>query len=357
MKIKFLEAYNGDCIHLAFSDVEGNPRNILIDSGIADTYTTTDQDNKPKKGELQKLINSLVKSKQKIDLLIMTHVDDDHIGGILSWFEHQPKATDLIGEIWFNSGRTIASHFSQKEKKSTDLPLNPVELTNTGITQGVSFEGQIRDKGIWKEDIIKSGDILLRLGLTFEILSPSEQKLKALLRKWKEKAPESLETAANSGYALSLKEHLSKDRYQGDSSAHNGSSIAFILNYGTKRMLFLADSHPGVICKSLIHFQTSLKKPLKMSFVKVSHHGSKANTTKRLLQLIDTNSYIILTNGDSHGHPDKQLLARIAGINPNCNIYFNYPALINAIFSKQDKRDFPDFRPLKMKKNEIHLIP
>jgi hypothetical protein len=40
-----------------------------------------------------------------------------------------------------------------------------------------------------------------------------------------------------------------------DKTPTNGSSIAFILKIKEKKLLFLADSHPGLILKSLLEYQ------------------------------------------------------------------------------------------------------
>src|SRR5690606_38146377 len=90
-------------------------------------------------------------------------------------------------------------------------------------------------------------------------------------------------------------------------------SIAFILETFDVRILALADSHPYVIEKSLEKAGFSKSNKLKVDVVKVSHHGSKNNTTCDLLDIIDCNDFIISTNGGSstHTHPDREVIARI----------------------------------------------
>ncbi|MEZ5082471.1 MAG: hypothetical protein R2750_03330 [Bacteroidales bacterium] len=41
---------------------------------------------------------------------------------------------------------------------------------------------------------------------------------------------------------------------------------------------------------------------------KVSHHGSKSNISKKLLDLLDAKHYLISTNGDRHNHPDPEAI-------------------------------------------------
>src|SRR5688500_4923038 len=106
MNIKFLKALNGDAILFSFKE-GGKNRNILIDGGMSATYSQKGKKGKLEYGELGSLIEILRKQNEIIDLLILTHVDDDHIGGILRWFKEDKNALDLIGNVWFNSGRLI----------------------------------------------------------------------------------------------------------------------------------------------------------------------------------------------------------------------------------------------------------
>ena len=65
--------------------------------------------------------------------------------------------------------------------------------------------------------------------------------------------------------------------------------------------------------------------------VKISHHGSKYNTSPKLLDLIDSQHFIISTGGSkSHKLPDREVIARILfhskrNLNRKRTIYFNYP--------------------------------
>ena len=45
--------------------------------------------------------------------------------------------------------------------------------------------------------------------------------------------------------------------------------------------------------------------------IKISHHGSRSNTSVTLLEIIDAPIYFISTNGQKHGHPDMPVLLEI----------------------------------------------
>lgn len=103
MKIKFLKALNGDATLISFKEGEQS-RNILIDGGMPATYIQKGRNGKFEYGELKDIIDIIRERDERIDLLILTHVDDDHIGGVLKWFEKDKDAHKLIEKVWFNSG-------------------------------------------------------------------------------------------------------------------------------------------------------------------------------------------------------------------------------------------------------------
>jgi beta-lactamase superfamily II metal-dependent hydrolase len=211
----------------------------------------------------------------------------------------------------------------------------------------VKLEDYIESKmGLWRRELIKSTDVIKFEEVEFRILSPDESRLKLLLKKWQKEKPESLETTAKeTDYTMSLKEHIQNDKsFEEDKAVHNGSSISFIMSLVDKKMLFLADAHPSVLIASLTALGYSKKNPLVVDFVKLSHHGSMFNTNREFFELINSKKYIISTNGDKHAHPHKRLLARLINQHHDCELYFNYPELIDKIFSEQDKNDFPEVK-------------
>jgi beta-lactamase superfamily II metal-dependent hydrolase len=344
MKIRFLKAFHGDSILLSFKDPEKINRNILIDGGPSQTFNLKNKKTQRKEpGELQIAIDKINELNEKIDLLILTHIDDDHIKGLLNWFEDKDFSKELIGEIWFNSGKLIAEYFQKPENPQNNIDINISEGTDTSTTQAVKFENYINKKGInWQRRIIKAEDKIDRFGLNFRILSPTIDKLQLLLNKYEEDGHD-LSTSKDNDYNLSIIEHLAKDEFEEDISVPNGSSISFIISFNSENFLFLADAHPTVIIQGLNHFKYTEVNPLKAKFVKLSHHGSKKNTNIELLKLIESENYIISTNGDMHSLPDKQCLSRIIDMNPNVNLLFNYFELYPQIFSYKDFIDFKFF--------------
>lgn len=343
MNIKFLKAFNGDSILISFLENE-IPRNILIDGGIGDTYKTTSN----VKGDLHEVIKKIREDKQFIDLLVLTHFDDDHIGGILRWLNKDKEAVSLIKKVWFNSGKEIAKKFTSEENKDLDIEI--AEETgdfHTSPKQGIKFEKYLRDNNLWEGKIIEQGLKCDLFGLKFKILSPNNDKLDKLLRLY-EKQKDYFTSGGEYDFETSLKDFIDEEsqpgfKFQEDTSVANGSSIAFIIEYGKKNFLFLADAHPSVVIEGLNKFDYNKDNPINAELLKVSHHGSMYNTSKELLEIVKTNNYVISSNATKHGLPNKRTIARVIHNNPNAFIYFNYD-LKDSIFSAQDWKDCSNFR-------------
>ena len=183
--------------------------------------------------------------------------------------------------------------------------------------------------------------------MKFKILSPNGDKLDKLLRLY-EKEKDYFTSGGEYDFQTSLKDFIDEEnktsfKFQEDSRVANGSSIAFIMEYEDKNFLFLADAHPSVVIEGLNKFGFTKDNPLNVELVKVSHHGSMYNTSKELLEIVKTNSYLISSSATKHGLPNKRTIARIINSNPNAVIYFNYD-LKDTVFSEQDWNDYSNFR-------------
>jgi beta-lactamase superfamily II metal-dependent hydrolase len=333
LQLRILQAEHGDSIVIS-GMFDGKHRNILIDGGPAQTFEVQ---HTPR--SLQLYLNEIKAQSQNIDLLVLTHVDDDHIGGLLAGFNKYGYLTEMTKEVWFNSGKLIFNHFDMKMDESNLVLLKNSSGSNTSTGQGVKLEEKLIDKDIWSHPLIKAGDEISKFGCNFKILSPSLLQLKKLLTKWEKENPSSNTAAPKKDYQQSFEQLLKADKFKEDKSIHNGSSLAFIFEAHGKSLLLLGDAHPSVIISSLKSLDYSEKKPLQIDYVKVSHHGSRANTNNELLKLIKCNNFIISTNGNHHALPNKQTLARIICHFPTANLMFNYPDLINEIFTEDELKE------------------
>jgi len=233
IRFEFFEAGQGDSI-LVSTD---NETNILIDGGADSLYT--------------RKLRNLNKRVSQLDLIILTHLDDDHILGLrdLLKFDVDNIAKDnkyvpFIKEVWYNAFRNTSN--------KNDIDFKPPKKSSTiSIKNQLKFreymslvEGKIQYKDYISIDYITKplevNDIKLIL------LSPNDDKLKELYLKYKKEFKKT--TASIFSKCKDVKSTI-EDLYEkpfnntDDNSVSNGSSIAFILVYKNKKFLFLADAH------------------------------------------------------------------------------------------------------------------
>ena len=333
MTIKMLPAYDGDCLLLTLPQPAGPARHILIDGGPGRTYRQLAQ-------ETQKL----QRNKQVIDLLIITHIDDDHIGGILKLFEDPMFDTTLIKQVWFNSGAMLAKQLDDLYATSREVALYPQADTHISITQGNTLERYLQQVAGWNETLIHIGTPSLHWDtLKITVLSPDYQSLEKLHKHWPVASAVATPVSSSAtDYARSIEELNALPECSEDQAVCNGSSIAILLETTTANLLFLGDAHPSVVAASLKSLGYSAVNPLEAAFIKVAHHGSRYNTNAELLSLWRCQHYAISTNGLKHGFPHKECLAKLIGHSaPGVKLYFNYPVVTeHAIFSACDYEQY-----------------
>lgn len=333
--IKFIRAEHGDSI-LIEHEKEGSNLTILIDGGPTSAFRnrSTGRD-----GNLKIELDRLKEQRALIDLLIVTHIDSDHIGGLLEAFKIPAYLPTMAKQVWFNSASSIAERFSQEANKSHYINEDFSMSLETSIREAETFENFIGKLKIWDKDLIHKDLIPVIIdNLSIKILSPNMHSLEQLINHWK--PYNSCVDLSNSGcshdYSDSYEKLIEIDDFREDKSPTNGSSISLLIEIAEERILLLSDAHPTTVVNSLIDLGYSETFPLHCKLVKISHHGSKKNTNLELLKLIKTSCFVVTTNGSAHCLPNKTTLARIHLAHPEARILFNYPELIKKIYSPSE---------------------
>lgn len=346
-------------------------RYILVDFGYKTTY----------RNHLKNRLKELALTGNTIELAIITHIDRDHINGALPFFEEngclENPSIIYVNDVWHNSFRHF--QFAKREEgKISECERNILEeVLLEGYPEEENDNVIERDEEISAEDGTYLGALLVKGkynwnrraggqaiqselppmeladGIKLIILSPNKQKLELLESEWrdyivnegfitkitdeeifddafeyylaklKDNGAEFNEDVSDS---LNMEELSSGCKFVEDKAINNGSSISFILEFREKKILFLGDSHPSVIENKLKILYKEENFPINFDAIKVSHHGSMNNTSPELLKLIDSETYLISTNGKKHNHPDKETIARIVNRKTKYvrNLYFNY---------------------------------
>lgn len=333
IKVRLLKARHGDCILISHTKNEST-FNLLIDGGTPTTFKHGTH--LRYKGDLCLALDEIKSKNQVIDLAILTHIDDDHIGGLIRAFETPGYLKDLVKSIWFNSSKEITDYFEHPEIPENNIYLKD-KSPETSPKQGKNLEILLREIECERPSIVMAGQVLEKGPFKFTILSPDESSLRKLLHIWPHEKDSPETSPKKQDHSIKFDEILSSDSFSEDTSDTNASSIAFIAEVDDKSMLFLGDAHDKTTVANLQSLGFSKLNKLNVDLVKVSHHGSKGNTSVKFLSMINSKRFLISTNGLRYALPDKRTIARILASTEDGKVYFNYDAVIKSLLLKEEK--------------------
>lgn len=353
INIELIQAGEGDCIWIEYGENEDSLHRILIDGGTSDTYK-----------RLKERIEELDPDERCFDLLVITHIDADHIAGILKLIENNDLGVSF-SDIWFNGYRHLGTSHMRGVVQG--------ELLSDYLEQPhISWNKAFNGRAVCVDKRKKFTPVELPGGMKLTLFSPTKKALADLKPRWKKEAekaglfpeersvgnedlPMRSSTSASSVPMLPEEiDTLAETPFESDTSLTNGSSIAFLAEYDRKKMLFTGDAYATVLLNAIQRYLPDCE-PLYLDLFKVPHHGSDGNISKKLLDRIRCSNYMISTNGARHHHPDAVSIARIikyGGHKPD--IYFNYVSQYNKIWNNpalQEKYQYYVHYPSEDHKN------
>jgi beta-lactamase superfamily II metal-dependent hydrolase len=314
--VSMFPAGPGDALLLEWGP-PGDRRSMLIDGGLS----------LDAESELGTYLSAR-HSPPFVDVLVVTHVDADHVQGAIDAVGERGLT---YGDVWFNGTNQL--------------------ITDRSIAQGCAFDsltlGENRNpmmdgKAIVVPDQGPLTTVTLAHGAVVTFLSPDNNRLGRLAKKWRA-ALDACGTRGDAGEGGGLDAFLealgdedesdggergaegATPKWGSDTSIPNGSSIAFLFEYENSALLFTGDAHSAVIEESLVRLLIDRKQNrLSVDAFKVSHHGSAYNVTPELLDLIDCARFLVSTDGSRHGHPDATTIELIRAKHPDALILLNY---------------------------------
>lgn len=306
MKIKMISVHNGDCFLINTDGI-----NILIDGGLKGTYIRS----------LKPNLIRLQNANENLDYIIITHIDDDHIGGIIKLFGDESIDKSGIRKVIFNSAWTISNSYGLPYN-NREVELSDSDNKNTSYSNANTLENKLKELNLLEKSVFTNTEEISELGLI--ILSPDDNTLRALYKDWKvEKCNDSNCACIEDDYGDSLSDLMDKILEEEDSSLVNRSSIAFIIKDNENCVLMLGDAHIDVVVKKLKELGYSKENKISVDYVKLSHHGSVNNISEEFLDIVNCNRYLISTNGSRFKHPNKKTLAKIIALKQKPIFYFN----------------------------------
>ena len=338
VKIQTFPVGSGDCITLLLKN-DDKEIHIMVDCGLY----------KPE-------VNDYIKNEfhGHIDYLIVTHIDNDHINGLIEMLKSTPNLT--INHIFYNCYQRTSDDLQGWDERMVEnmknvyhhLPI-VIDMLEQKINAETSKSlaelilGNEKWKKVWRREYITDESSMVDLGDDmgrFIFLSPTKKALDDLDKEyrtlfWKtlykqkkedykkeETIYESLmriiEQEDNDGFdevpvsSKVLDENALKlyaDEKMKDLSPANEASIAFIWEHEGHRILFMGDANPDQVVKKIGDVYKDTPKPVLFDAIKISHHGSAHSTSKELVSIADSVRYFV--TGGANARPSYQALSRI----------------------------------------------
>jgi beta-lactamase superfamily II metal-dependent hydrolase len=318
-RIEMLSARQGDALWIEYGDA-ARPRRLLIDAGTPETWCV-----------VEAKLAALPAEHRRLELLVVTHIDKDHIGGALPLLEDTKLGVQL-GEIWFNGYRHLAAGLE---------PMGPVEgelLTTRIAERGYRWNDAFDGQAVALRDDAAPPVRTLEGGLTLTVLAPRPRELAKLQPVWAAlvgehgldpAAPTAEPTPVPPGLELlggESVEALARRPSNADTSLPNASSIVLLAEFEGYRALLCADGKPGVILASIERLLGDAPPGarLELDAFKLPHHGSRANVNLSLLKRVQAPIHLVSTDGTQTRHPSPEAIARVIVTQERPRLQFNY---------------------------------
>ena len=323
MAIKFeaLRAKYGDCLMLHYGP-DDDRQLVLIDGGPDKVW---DDALKPRLDELRVERNLDDGQPLQIALLMVSHLDADHITGILKLMgllADNPHAPYNVKKAWVNTfddltGEKPAIGASFGAADAAALPATPLGAALAQTKSGIELAsvGQGRElrnlintlvlqnnqpfNGLVTVDSPRNPAVINGLKLT--VVGPSQKNIDALKDDWAKNVKPKLKEAKHAEVADYV-----------DRSVYNLSSIVVLAEIDGKRILLTGDGRgdhalAGLKEKGLL----DANGKIEVDILKLPHHGSERDVKIDYFQSIHAKHYVISANG-KFSNPDLPTLKMIS---------------------------------------------
>ena len=314
-RLHIVQAEQGDCLILEYG-APASPRYLLIDGGPATIYQAHLQ------GEIEKIRDG----GGELDLVMLSHVDDDHVNGLLDLMdelteqrESGSRETIAVDALWHNTfSQTLGDDVEDRFRTLMDeagaardlMPFSDTadksirqgdELTQLAGELGIEINPEFAPRRLISVDDAPGPIELANLRL--RIVGPTAENLESLRQEWNEWLAEQERRTLTRDPEL-----MERDLRAADQSIPNLSSIMCLAEADGKTILLTGDGRGDHLLQGLA--QAGLLDPdgtLHVDVLKVPHHGSVRNVTKDFFETVTADTYVICANG-KYANPDLATL-------------------------------------------------
>lgn len=324
--VEALNARHGDALLLHYGP-EVSPRLVICDGGPSGVYGAA----------LKPRLTALKEARSPteplpIDLVIDTHLDDDHIHGLVDLFSQLAEAAeehrDLpwnVRQLWINQfdalvgggGSDLVSAAAAVARPDRSVPPG---MTTTGdalavaasVPQGQALMDYSRKlivavngpplNGLVAADEGGGPSVDLGPGLSLTVLAPNRTRIEALHEEW--------DAILTRAMAKARQTALAEVAAYLDQSVYNLSSIVLLARADDATMLFTGDARGDDILRALEAADLLPGGKVHVDLLKVPHHGSSRNVDQDFFDAVTADHYLISADG-KYGNPDNEALQMI----------------------------------------------
>jgi hypothetical protein len=317
--LEALRARHGDCLLIHFGTPQ-NPRTILIDGGPQTVYMDA---LRPRLRELREHLIALEcigpGEALPLALAMVSHIDDDHIGGMLALAEDPDGGLALPHPSWVVPKTLWHNTFEQMAGKSNSVSGLVLERDSTSKTsavlasvkQGRELQARAETLG-WPVNSPFEGELVqapaqdgesVRLddATSIVVLSPRADEIAGLRKEWAEQARL---LRAREADPAQVAAYL-------DKSPYNLSSLVCLVRQGDHTMLLTGDARGDLILDALDAAGVTSNGELHVDVLKLPHHGSIRDVDVDFFERIAAEHYVISGDG-RYGNPNSKTLDMIA---------------------------------------------
>ena len=342
-------ARKGDCLLLHYG-TKSAPSLVLIDGGPSNVYKPH---LKPRLEKIKAARGLGAGDPLPIDLMMVSHVDDDHIHGLLDFTRELRQAAGVplarISSLWHNSFDEVIGNTPSELTKAVTAQFGAASVSGglsedatvdadedeevvhsslkvlAGIEQGHQLRLDADHLNVelnpeFGGKLIIAGETPIDMGddLSFLVAGPMLPELKKLQAKHDQWLKDLKEKGLEPGDALSA---------YVDKSVPNLSSLVLLVTCGGKTILLTGDARGDKILKGLeAAGAVAAGGTLHVDVLKVPHHGSSNNLETGFFERITADHYVFSGNGE-HGNPERESLEMLLDARGSdaFDIHLTYP--------------------------------
>lgn len=293
----------------------------------------------------------------------MTHIDNDHVDGVVEMLEKTPdvridKILYNCNQLWNGQQKQQATAIMQQDMQSLRNNLPPRQKNDLGkikADKAITLAEKLAENEMWwqawkKDEYITSALDPIPLNEHDErfgrliVLTPTMADIEILNKEFKveyarltkhvlaedenvegqealfelvervavmKRRNYEMKEAVKTGATDLLEETLLKTAFDFEPkgvSDENAASISLIWEHGDERVLFMGDAEPDATAVRIKSIYGEGKQEMKA--IKVSHHGSKHSTSIGLMNRVDSGHYFF-TGGNLSDKPSLEAIMKI----------------------------------------------